>query len=242
MPPAPRFSPQEQEQIVLTAAARCIEESSLLDFTMSAISKAAGLSMGSIYKHIQTKEDVLVALATQTYKYQKEVFARVLSLPLTMPERAVGVALLPPDKIHKYPFGQYLEMLMGNEAVLKRASSGWLQQMTQVDQETEALFQNAMLQACHDGELAVTEDQYEACAEELMVGLWSMNVGFFQVAFQRHARRPDDTSQSLPFPASPDSTFIRNYVRLINSYPWRTPLTMESVIEVEKQLVEMGLR
>jgi AcrR family transcriptional regulator len=57
MVPAPKFSPQQQEEKILTAAAQCIAETSLMDFTMSSIAKRAGLSMGSIYKHIQTKED-----------------------------------------------------------------------------------------------------------------------------------------------------------------------------------------
>ena len=78
MAPAPKHSPQEQEDLILEAAAQCIEETSLLDFTMSAISKKAGLSMGSIYKHIQSKEDVLVALGWRSLANLSEAFEKVL--------------------------------------------------------------------------------------------------------------------------------------------------------------------
>ena len=61
MAPAPKYSPQEQEEIILNAAAECISQTSVLDFTMSAVSKAAKLSMGSIYKHVQCKEDIIFA-------------------------------------------------------------------------------------------------------------------------------------------------------------------------------------
>ena len=61
MAPAPRFSPEEQEKLIICAAITTIVQSSLLDFSMSKIAKLAGLSMGSVYKFVQCKEDVLIA-------------------------------------------------------------------------------------------------------------------------------------------------------------------------------------
>ena len=77
MAPAPKYSPQEQEEIILNAAAECIAETSLLDFTMSSISKAAKLSMGSIYKHVQCKEDIIFALATSVFQFQSNIFSQI---------------------------------------------------------------------------------------------------------------------------------------------------------------------
>ena len=41
---------------------------------MSAIAKLAGFSMGSVYKFVQCKEDVLIALATKMYQERQRVF------------------------------------------------------------------------------------------------------------------------------------------------------------------------
>lgn len=68
MAPAPKYSAEQQEEMILSSAAQAIEETSLLDFSMSSVAKLAGLSMGSVYKFVQCKEDVLIALATQMFQ------------------------------------------------------------------------------------------------------------------------------------------------------------------------------
>jgi AcrR family transcriptional regulator len=80
--PAIQTTYEHQEEAILEAAARCIEASSLLDFTMAAISKEVGLSMGSIYKHIQSKEDVLLALGTRSRLHFGALVRKVIALPL----------------------------------------------------------------------------------------------------------------------------------------------------------------
>ncbi|MAD88175.1 MAG: TetR family transcriptional regulator, partial [Pseudoalteromonas sp.] len=46
MAPAPKFSPEQQQEMILDAAIQCIQESSITDFTMAKIARLAGLSMG----------------------------------------------------------------------------------------------------------------------------------------------------------------------------------------------------
>ena len=78
MSPAPRYSPEEEQELVLDAAVGCIEESSLLGFTIGAIAKRAGLSVGSLYKHVQSKEDLLVALATRQARHTRQLYGCLL--------------------------------------------------------------------------------------------------------------------------------------------------------------------
>jgi len=242
MVPAPKFSPQQQEEKILTAAAQCIAETSLMDFTMSSIAKRAGLSMGSIYKHIQTKEDVLIALATKMFENLRQVFERFLALPLTMPEKLLGIGLMTPDKYKLYPFDSHLEMLIGNEAVLKRASSGWIEKMVRVEEPLEQLFFDAISAAIDSGELALDGQNREMLVEEILVAVWSMNVGFFQVAFQRHARGMLGELVALPFPLAIDDPFTKTVRRLLNSYQWQQPLTEQGINDLCLLLEKEGLR
>ena len=69
MAPAPKYSLQQQEDMILSAAEKSIENSSLLDFTMSAIAKGAGLSMGSVYKHVQSKEVFILRRVVDTIAF-----------------------------------------------------------------------------------------------------------------------------------------------------------------------------
>ena len=242
MCPARKHSSQQQETLILEAAINCIEESSLLDFTMAAISKEAGLSMGSVYKHVQSKEDVLVALATRMNAHQLQVFEALMNLPLTTPERLISFTLVSPERVHLYSFGVHLEMLIGNEAVLRRASTRWLETLIRIDQSIEAVFKDALNQAWISGELMVADKDSVRIMEMLGVGLWSMSVGFKQVAYQQQTRHLVDMGAELPFPVPTDHAIVESTRRLINTFPWKTPLDDKGIAKACALLEERGYR
>ncbi len=242
MSPAPRFSPIEQEEMILKAATKCIEASSLMDFTMSSISKECGLSMGSVYKHIQSKEDVLVALATQMFQQLHHVFTQVLALPIPAANRFVAIHLIDFEKAGLYSFAPLLETLVSNEALLQRASPGWLQKMIKTDEALEAQFYQALMHQCETGELDLPEQEFDEIVEEIQVGQWTLGVGFTQVAMQRYSRHLVGAGVELPFPLHPQSTILKSATRLMNSYPWKTPVTIADLEKACELLKEKGLR
>jgi AcrR family transcriptional regulator len=228
--------------MVLDAAAACIEETSLLDFTMSSLSKKSGLSMGSVYKQVQTKEDVLVALATQHFARMRDRFEEILTLPLSMPERLIAVHQMDPAKVQAHSFDAHLEMLIGNEALLLRASRGWHERMTRQDVAIEDLFASKIEQACEAGELLVDEDERQATLDQLCASLWSMYVGYMQVNMQRHARTLLGTPVPLPYPLAMNDPLLQSIKRLLNTFPWKTALDDAGIERANKALEEKGFR
>lgn len=229
---------QEQESQILHAAAECIEASSLLDFTMAAISAKAGLSMGSIYKHIQSKEDVLVALGYRAQIHFEQLARRVMELPLPYSARVVAVQLVESPHFYPYRFGAQLITLLGNEAILRRASPGWLEKYIARDIAVEMLFNEQLREATRRGELLVTGPDQEAVLNELNTALWSLCVGHTQVMRQRNARALSGDIPRLEI----NSTIVRALQRLMNTYPWQTPLTDELLEHTCRVLVEHNLR
>ena len=242
MPPAPRFSMQEQEELILNAAVSAIEETSLLDFTMSAISKLAGLSMGSIYKHMQSKEDVLVALGYHSNVQLRKVFHEVLSLPLPVSARLIAVQLFCHEKAALYRFSAHLDMLLGNEAILQRASERWLQRFIEEHIAIETLFRQTIFDACEAGELDVESGQRDAMAHEMVIAMWSLCVGHTQVLMQRSARNVIGRGVARPTCLEFDSPIIRSIKTVLNSYPWKTPLTDDMIKQAISLLEQRGLR
>ena len=242
MAPAARHSYEEEQALIVDAAVKCVETSSIMDFTMSEISKAAGISMGSVYKHIRTKEDVMVALATEMKIRLLANFATILSLPLPFPVRAIALHMTSEKAIHCYSFGTELEMLVSNEAFLKRASEQWLQKLMDADIAVENLVNQALLDAVDNGELAADEEHADALAEEIMVATWSMCVGFFQVARQRHTRHLVGKGIDMPFPLGVDDTIVQALKRLLNTYPWSEPVTDGAIIKACELLAANDLR
>ena len=242
MSPAARHTPQEQEDMVMAAAAKCIEAKSLLAFTMADISKEAGLSMGSVYKHVQSKEDVLVALVVRSMVHMHRIFVDFFELPLTAAEKVLGGVLWTPEKLYLHPFGVHLEMMIRNEAVMAKASPRWIESMSRIDQEMEDLFVSTLERACTEGELDVSPPERAGVIEQLMIGVWSMYVGFVQVAYQRNGRALGQGDVALPFPLPTDHALVCATQRLINSYPWKAPLDASSIERVASLMENKGYR
>ena len=242
MSPAPKFNQLELEALILDAAAKCIEESSLLDFTMAAISKEAGVSMGSIYKHVQSKEDVLLALATQMVKKEYDVFSELMNLPMTTPERLISTLLINPNKLHFFSFGGHLKMLIGNDAILQRAGSTWLKILIDLNQSIETIFGNAMMSAWQNDEMLLSSSNRDRAIEKLNVSVWSLSVGFNQVTYERQAWNLNPDDSELPFPLASDHVLVDSACAIINSVPWVTPLDKTGIAKVCNLLKALGYR
>ena len=240
MAPAPRFSAEEQEKLIICAAIKAIEDSSLLDFSMSAIAKLAGLSMGSVYKFVQCKEDVLIALATRMYQERQSVFKKVLALPLTTPERIIAASLLDFSKVQMYNFDNQLESIVNTEAMMKRCSQRWLTQMISCGERCQTMFQQFMQAAADSGELTSGNRDIE----EINLGTWSLSVGYFQTVRLHHCRLSNqkENSSDEMLALAPDDLHIRTMQRLVNSYDWQQKIADDDIKKVCQTLTNAGLR
>ncbi|NQY48762.1 MAG: TetR/AcrR family transcriptional regulator [Colwellia sp.] len=240
MAPAPRFSAEEQEKLIICAAIKAIEDSSLLDFSMSAIAKLAGLSMGSVYKFVQCKEDVLIALATRMYQERQSVFKKVLALPLTTPERIIAASLLDFSKVQMYNFDNQLESIVNTEAMMKRCSQRWLTQMIACGERCQTMFQQFMQAAADSGELTSGNRDIE----EINLGTWSLSVGYFQTVRLHHCRLSNqkENSSDEMLALAPDDLHIRTMQRLVNSYDWQQKIADDDIKKVCQTLTNAGLR
>lgn len=244
MVPAPKFSLQEQEEMILQAAEESIENSSLLDFPMSDIAKRAGLSMGSVYKHVQSKEDVLIALASRMYRNEYLVYEKLLSLPLSIPERMVAVNLMHRFKTRTYSFESQLDNLLTCSAILHRGSPGWLSRMRSSSEKIADLFLQLFIQGVKDGELLSGLE----VVEELNLAMWSFCAGYFHLVRQHQCNQvgPECGSENKSLcdesVVSPDALHVRGIQRLLNAYEWREPLTCEGIGKACKLLEAEGFR
>jgi len=240
MAPAPKFSLEEQEKLILFAAVTAIEKSTLLDFSMSSIAKSAGLSMGSVYKFVQCKEDLLIALATKMYQEKQRVFTQVLALPLTTPERIIALSLLDFTKAQMYSFDDQLESIVNTCSIMKRSSPRWLDYMFNCSKVCEESFQVFLEAAVDSKELISGASEME----EICIGSWSLFVGYFQTVRLHHGRsnQQDNDEPMCLLPLTVDNVHILNLQRFLNSFDWREKVKRQDIEKVCQKLVELELR
>ncbi|PHS79309.1 MAG: hypothetical protein COB59_02595 [Rhodospirillaceae bacterium] len=240
MAPASRYSPEVEEELVLRAAAKVIENSSILDFKMSDIAAKAGISMGSVYKHVQSKEDVLIALVTKMLENIFDRFDIILKMPLTLPERFAAIYLADFSIIGLYPFDGHMHMLVTNEAVLSKGSARWRDKMLLWDHKIEALIYKSLEDAIETGELRSTNKLAEL--DQLNLGLWALAAGFSNISLQKKGFSVYSDEKALEKPYSPTGPQLECVMAFLSAYPWETALTEEGVSRAYASLKDMGFR
>lgn len=202
--------------------------------------------MGSIYKHVHTKEDVLMALAQHGFDSLTQTFANIFKTPLSISEQLIAMSLIDYSKVDPYPFSRHLEMLISNSALTSRTSPQWQQKTGNSGCGIEDVMKMRLRIAIESGELTPEGDE-ESFLEQLHLGIWAINVGHIQVLLQTHSGQQ---ASSLPggkdieqiFPLNAENPHIQNCIKLINSYQWRHPLTQDGVQRAIDTLLELEYR
>ncbi|AMF96917.1 MULTISPECIES: TetR/AcrR family transcriptional regulator [Vibrio] len=240
--PAPKYTIAEQEQLILDAAVQCVLDSSLIDFKMSDIAKNAGLSMGSVYKHIQSKEDVLVALSVRIDKQASNVIREVLELPYSLPTKIVAIHLVSQEAMYTYSFSYQLLTMLNSKDLLAKSSEKWLMKLALVSKEIRCLFQESLRAAVEEEELLCSDEEKESLIEEFMLLHWALNIGFPQILNHPYDTYINEARTNVNVPLTLTHPLVRAAVRMTNSYPWKKAISTEELEEIEQVLIERGLR
>jgi len=241
MAPAPKHSAEKQQELILNAAAESISESSITDFTMAKVARLAGLSMGSVYKFVQSKEDMVLALACQSFEYASSIFATVLNLPLSAPEKIVAISLIAPKKMQRFEFDYELQSYSTNEAVIRRASPMWTDKILKASESCEQTFKISMTEGIAAGELKEVPNLSQVI-EDILISSWSMAVGYEMVRRVKQTKEIVEGTATVNEALEIDHPIIRSLIRLLNSYPWQQPIDDESLVRIQAELTKLDLR
>jgi AcrR family transcriptional regulator len=83
-PQSGRPSPEIRRQQILDAACERVRQSGFHGASMADIAKAAGLSVGQIYRYFENKEAIIAAIVAQDLAEMRDKFAEMESQPGTL--------------------------------------------------------------------------------------------------------------------------------------------------------------
>jgi len=76
-----RPTPEARRQQILDASCDCVRQAGFHGASMAEIAKAAGLSVGQIYRYFENKEAIIAAIVAQDLAEMREKFAEMESRP-----------------------------------------------------------------------------------------------------------------------------------------------------------------
>lgn len=201
---------QERETLILKTARAMIREQGFLDLKMSRLAQAVAYSVGTLYTHFKTKEDLLVALAVQSIGWRATLFERVQKAGRRSRDRIYGILIARLVLAEADPAIFDIEQLASSPSIWSRAASENYRAMVAGEQQCSDVVVSIIRDGLANGDLNLTQAQ----ETDIVFGLWGITVGFHRLTesfADIHQVGLDDATAAVR----------TNYLLLLDSYGWK---------------------
>ena len=207
---------EAREGMILDVAAGLLGEHGYLGLTMDRIAAGTEYSKGTIYNHFRSKEEVLVALCTQTGRLRVDWFERAATFRGTSRERmtAIGTSLELFVTLHPEHFAG--EQIATAESIREKVGAERSAALQGCEMGCMSVVTGIVRDAIAQGDLVLPEGTDPL---SLVFGLWSMSYGGLSII----AGKPTLADMGLE---DPTAILRRNQQALMDGHGWH-PLTTE---------------
>ena len=149
-----RPTPEARRQQILDAACDCVRQAGFHGASMADIAKAAGLSVGQIYRYFENKEAIIAAIVAQDLAAMREKFAEMEARPGDLLD---AMAEHLPESVDKcFDLGRAALTL---EVLAEAARSPKVAAILRAADAQERVFAQSMLGRCRKAEWSDAEFQ-----------------------------------------------------------------------------------
>lgn len=207
---------REKEVIVKTI--ELLSQRGFLDLRMADVAKETKYSMGTIYSHFESKEDLLVACAYALVLEHKVLFQAIEKQPIPAIEKIITLAQCSWEVSMDHPDLIEIDNLALMPSVWRRATEHRASLLDQLHVELSNTLLSIVLTAIEDsltGYKHLDEGETTQLAYHLTHGMWGLCVGLSSTAQSGYA--------STLCPKSGDESynhFMTNYTNFLKGYGW----------------------
>lgn len=168
----------EREQLFLEAARDLIREDGLLNLQMARLAEKCDYAVGTLYQHFKSKEDLLVALATDNMKHRADMFTRIENWKAGTRDRMFGIAVSDMLLVRCFPEHFRLDQFAYTEVVWAGASAQRRQTALKAGEPLSRIITGIVTEAIEVGDLELVGLQ----PTELSMAPWALCEGTHQMA------------------------------------------------------------
>lgn len=221
-----------REKLILENAREIVKNDGIFEFKMSSIAKVSKLSIGTLYMHFLSKEDVIIALACEAIKELQCFFIQANELDFTHKQKLLAFTFASHIRRSKENFVCELEQIVTNTSVRNRASKQRTKEHDDLIQKTISIVKSTILKAVKEDKLSLEKE--EDICNNMLFGLWSLSLGSLSILelniFEKH-----DLDIKNPL--------VQNAAHLINSYIIENKIDdteIKQIIAKTNQLISKG--
>lgn len=159
-----------REKLFLDTARRLIREEGLLTLQMARLADACDYATGTLYQHFSSKEDLLVALASERSRAYSGQFTRAASWSASSRERMFALGVVDHYFAQRHPNYNRLMQYIYTEVVWDNTSESRRQELMDVSQPCIDAVASIVNDAIEAGDL----DPAPLTPMELAIGPWAL--------------------------------------------------------------------
>ena len=210
---------ESREKEIVEKTMELLSQRGFLDVRMADIAKKTKYSMGTIYSHFESKEDLLVACAYALVLEHKVLIQAIENLPVPAIEKIITMAQCSWQLSMQHPDLIEIDNLSLMPSVWRRATQHRANELNQLHVELANIFLGIVLTAIEQslsGYKHLDQDEIERLAHHLTHGMWGLCVGLSSTAQSGYASTlcPKSGEESY-------AHFTTNYSNFLKGYGWQ---------------------
>lgn len=164
---------EDRETLILNCARALIHEEGLLSLQMSRIAEKCEYAVGTLYKHFESKEDLILALAVQGSQNHVELFERASRWGINTRDRIFAVTAADMIFVRRNPDHFRIAQYALCEAVWDAATVERRQEFLEVNKPVGEIVIGIVNDAVAAGDLTLGGLQ----PEQMTTGIWALSFG-----------------------------------------------------------------
>lgn len=190
-----------------------------MDLKMSEVAKQAQFSMGTVYSHFSSKEDLLLGCTIDISRTITSVFHQVLNSPAPAMERLLTLNMAIWLCYARQPHHYFLRQLAMTPEIWQRASTGRAQVLDGIYHEMSQMVAALIIELIEENP-AITDNNREDALADILMGIWSLGEGLFQISMSGFGLKQPSLQKDNGF-----SLLTSNLAKYLQGWGWKTPFS-----------------
>jgi AcrR family transcriptional regulator len=166
----------QREGLIIETARKLLLDMGYLDLNMDRIAEVTEYSKGTIYQHFSCKEEILVAMLSESAEKAGKFLLRGSNLKGKPRERMAAMALGYDLFVGLNPDHFKAQLLVQNESIMRKASPALRKNLEECNQHNMHIVSGVLRDAVTEGHVKLKEG---VTPEEVAFGLWTGALGAY---------------------------------------------------------------
>jgi AcrR family transcriptional regulator len=192
---SPKVNREEREQVIVQAARKLISNEGFVHFKMSELAREADMSVGTLYSHFPSKEDLLLGIHLHNLSLKQTMFKDIFSKASWSPlQRLIAMTLADWDLDRKMKELSEIDALAMFPSIWKKASPGITGRLEESSRCLGDIIKENIDKVIEDEGIQIQATSTPSNVT-LGVSLWSLGLGLHHVFKSFCLQKNEDVSE-----------------------------------------------